>query len=676
MLLLLGLLAISPFARAQEYSVTEILPAAGQSAAPIGTAINARGEVTGQFYPFGFTIQPHVFIYANGITTDLGDYNPGGNCGTNDSGVSASGINASGQIAATLCSTTEYPTAGVLENGLFVPIASASPATPGVVGGVASAINTSGEVTGTVQFSLIQSCPGNYYHTFLYNSSTLIYQDLGGIIGCSSHGLAINDAGQIAGFFADTGGNLHAYRYDSNTGTSVDLGNLGYQYAEATAINVNGDATGYSYRCCGNGPDAFLYTGGLMHDIGNLGGLGGSTGNGISVSDQIVGQSWTTGNVAEHAFIYRGGAMFDLNSLITGSSPQCLPVSGVAQCTFVNAVAIDDAGQIVVQGYVNSIPNETVTFLLTPVGSAPNVVGDTQAAATTALTAAGFVLGAVTTQASTTVAPGIVISQDPVAGTSVASGSAVNLVVSSGVSVPNVVGVSLTTASSDLASAALTTGSITQQYSGSVSQGTVIGESPAAGSSVAGGSAINLVISEGAGPLLTEVPNLIGDTQTAAAEVLMSANLSLGTVGHQANSTIPLGEVLSQSPAAGDSVTVGSSVNVILSSGPPQISIVLAGAPQFRYNGSVWVASIGIQNNSNVTVNDLEELSLTLNGISPIGGNGLVLTSLAPGSAAYISATFPVTVTSGVLKLSGSYTAGALTGNWSVSARVSVPAVP
>lgn len=156
----------------------------------------------------------------------------------------------------------------------------------------------------------------------------------------------------------------------------------------------------------------------------------------------------------------------------------------------------------------------------------------------------------------------------------------------------------------------------------------------------------------------------------------MSANLSLGTVGHQANSTIPLGEVLSQSPAAGDSVTVGSSVNVILSSGPPQISIVLAGAPQFRYNGSVWVASIGIQNNSNVTVNDLEELSLTLNGISPIGGNGLVLTSLAPGSAAYISATFPVTVTSGVLKLSGSYTAGALTGNWSVSARVSVPAVP
>jgi hypothetical protein len=55
-----------------------------------------------------------------------------------------------------------------------------------------------------------------------------------------------------------------------------------------------------------------------------------------------------------------------------------------------------------------------------------------------AITDAGLVLGTVQTQASATVAAGSVISQSPLAGTGVALGSAVDLVVSSG-SVPAVV---------------------------------------------------------------------------------------------------------------------------------------------------------------------------------------------------------------------------------------------
>ena len=62
----------------------------------------------------------------------------------------------------------------------------------------------------------------------------------------------------------------------------------------------------------------------------------------------------------------------------------------------------------------------------------PNVVGDTQAAATTAITAAGLTLGTVTQASSATVAGGSVVSQTPASGTSVASGSAVALVISTG----------------------------------------------------------------------------------------------------------------------------------------------------------------------------------------------------------------------------------------------------
>jgi len=67
-----------------------------------------------------------------------------------------------------------------------------------------------------------------------------------------------------------------------------------------------------------------------------------------------------------------------------------------------------------------------------PTVPVPNVVGQMQAAATSAIIGAGLTLGAVTLQSSSTVAAGSVISENPAAGTSVASASAVSLVVSSG----------------------------------------------------------------------------------------------------------------------------------------------------------------------------------------------------------------------------------------------------
>jgi hypothetical protein len=62
----------------------------------------------------------------------------------------------------------------------------------------------------------------------------------------------------------------------------------------------------------------------------------------------------------------------------------------------------------------------------------PNVVGQTQAAATTAITGAGLIVGTVTQQSSSTVASGNVVSESPVAGTNVSSGSTVDLVISTG----------------------------------------------------------------------------------------------------------------------------------------------------------------------------------------------------------------------------------------------------
>src|SRR5258708_19886876 len=89
----------------------------------------------------------------------------------------------------------------------------------------------------------------------------------------------------------------------------------------------------------------------------------------------------------------------------------------------------------------------------------PNVVGLTQAAATTAITEAKLTLGNVTQQNSNTVATGNVISQDPTSGSSAAEGSPVALIISSGppkVAVPNVVGLTQSPATTAITEAKLT----------------------------------------------------------------------------------------------------------------------------------------------------------------------------------------------------------------------------
>ena len=218
--------------------------------------------------------------------------------------------------------------------------------------------------------------------------------------------------------------------------------------------------------------------------------------------------------------------------------------------------------------YAASVSGTTSLYSQTQV-AVPNVVGGTQTAATTAITAAGLVVGTVTTASSLTVASGDVISESPNAGTSVNSGSAVNLVVSTGpaqVSVPNVVGQTQAAATTAITGAGLSVGTVTTASSSTVASGNVISESPSAGTSVNTGSAVNLVVSTG--PAQVAVPNVVGDTQAAAATAIIGVGLAVGTVSTASSSTVASGNVISESPSAGTSVSPGSSVNLVVSTGP------------------------------------------------------------------------------------------------------------
>ncbi|MBP9002133.1 MAG: PASTA domain-containing protein [Candidatus Hydrogenedentes bacterium] len=205
----------------------------------------------------------------------------------------------------------------------------------------------------------------------------------------------------------------------------------------------------------------------------------------------------------------------------------------------------------------------------------PDVVGLTQVAATTAITAAGLYVGTVTEQCSDTVAAGSVISQNPVAGTAVTEGSTVDLVVSSGpcggqqVTVPNVVGLTQAAATTAITAAGLYVGTVTEQCSDTVSAGQVISQDPAVGASVAPGTAVNLVVSSGpCGGQQVTVPNVVNKPEADARAEIMAAGLVVGTVTTQCSDTAPAGQVISQDPVGGASVAPGTAVNLVVSAGP------------------------------------------------------------------------------------------------------------
>jgi serine/threonine-protein kinase len=121
---------------------------------------------------------------------------------------------------------------------------------------------------------------------------------------------------------------------------------------------------------------------------------------------------------------------------------------------------------------------------------------------------------------STSVTKGYVISTDPAAGTMVPQNSSVTLTVSSGQAdtpVPSLSGLQESAAYSLLNQAGLTVGNVTNQTSSTYpAAGTVINSNPPAGTQVAPGSAVSIVVSSGAPPTTTTTTSSPTTTTTTS----------------------------------------------------------------------------------------------------------------------------------------------------------------
>jgi serine/threonine-protein kinase len=170
------------------------------------------------------------------------------------------------------------------------------------------------------------------------------------------------------------------------------------------------------------------------------------------------------------------------------------------------------------------------------------------------------------------VARGEVIGTSPEGGTSVRRGTTVTLIVSRGrerVAVPDVVGQTQADAEAALQNAGLAA-SVSQREDGTVAAGTVLAQDPAAGTSVALGRTVALVVATA--PAAVPVPGVIDQAEDDAVAALEDAGFRVRVRATDADTPEEDGVVTDQNPDPDTAAAPGSRVTITVGrfEPPPQ----------------------------------------------------------------------------------------------------------
>jgi eukaryotic-like serine/threonine-protein kinase len=166
-------------------------------------------------------------------------------------------------------------------------------------------------------------------------------------------------------------------------------------------------------------------------------------------------------------------------------------------------------------------------------------------------------------------------------------------------SVPRVTGEPVASARAALTEAGLTVVTGKARYSDSVPRGDVISTDPGAGARLSHGGRVTLTPS--LGPVLVMVPNVTGQTVTAAEQALRSAGLIPGNVTAQTSSAIQAGIVIATNPQAYQEWPKNKPVQVIESDGPPLPSFVgeqLQQAQQEAQQGGFAIQPVSVSSST------------------------------------------------------------------------------
>ncbi len=211
--------------------------------------------------------------------------------------------------------------------------------------------------------------------------------------------------------------------------------------------------------------------------------------------------------------------------------------------------------------------------ILAPKVPVPSIIGQTQADATTTLTAAGLSLAISEQQFSESAPKDTVISSDPEPGGQVAEGGTVDAVISKGperYAVPDVTGMSPAAAATAITDAKLVAGAQTEVFDDTVAVGSVAGTDPKIGASVKPGTSVSILISKGPKPV--PVPEIDGKKSTVAQAALTELGL-IPSITEKYSEKVPEGEVIKVNPKPGTVVNSGTTVELVVSKGPPPVEV-------------------------------------------------------------------------------------------------------
>ena len=160
--------------------------------------------------------------------------------------------------------------------------------------------------------------------------------------GYESVANALNDHGQVVGFFTNTipdANSLFGFGYQTRAfiwqrGIMHDLGTLGGTDAQAMLINDRGQVVGESYLNSNPSPacatliatGAFLWKNGEMQNLGSLGGTC-TLPSDLNERGQIVGLSNLPDDQTTHAFLWENGTMRDLGNTFGGANSSAISIN-------------------------------------------------------------------------------------------------------------------------------------------------------------------------------------------------------------------------------------------------------------------------------------------------------------------------------------------------------------
>jgi eukaryotic-like serine/threonine-protein kinase len=204
----------------------------------------------------------------------------------------------------------------------------------------------------------------------------------------------------------------------------------------------------------------------------------------------------------------------------------------------------------------------------------PNLVGASQADATTRLQQAGLTLGQVSNAPSSAAQKGLVTGTNPASGAQVDKGATVDLVVGAGpntLAIPAVIGSDAAEAKDNLRAAGFTGSINTDQVDSLKADGTVVGVDPGQGRQAPLDAAITLSVSDGDAP----IPSVVGQQQAAAQKALADAGFTDVSVEKASGSTQPQGTVVSVDPGAGTQASADTAITLSVAAGSTQVPNVV-----------------------------------------------------------------------------------------------------